>query len=213
VLAQRLEREVNEWEMTDSKGAGAFTNAQSMIWWLLPGLQFFKPNPQKVAIKKFNDIWKKWTTEEKLAFFQEQYNELAEKYGLPKIDLIAEDLKDTVLSDAKGQFRGDKLVIDIDNINSKDGYDTFQTLVHETRHQIQWAAIAEYREHGDQAQFPEGITLEQVKEWDANEKNYITPENDYPGYRKQPVEQDARRFGEEYVNEYVRQNHTEMIEA
>jgi hypothetical protein len=52
--------------------------------------------------------------------------------------------------------------------------------------------------------FPDGIDLEQVKSWHLNDENYISPDDDFEGYWKQPVEEDARDFAEDQINTQFR---------
>ena len=156
----------------------------------------------------FNQQWASWTTDQRLDFLKRQYSKLIAKYGLTEISVVSADLPDSFflfiqISDTKGQFIGDKIEIDIDNLNSADGLAMLTTLIHETRHQIQFEMASRYEKDGDQAQFPPGITLEQARTWYENFNNYKQPADDYEAYRNQPLESDARGFAEENINEYA----------
>lgn len=213
VLARRVQNEVDEWEQIDQKFLNSSVNLISFV--IIPPLLPIFFGGHKIIpsqpVDQLNERWTKMNQAERIQYLQQQYNELAVKYELKPITLVAEDLPDEkflgiTLSDSKGGFREARgeLVIDIDNLKSDKGYSVLQTLIHETRHQIQAKMVDLYRSKGENATFPEGISLSRVKEWDQNFKNYITPENDYEGYRKQVIEVDSREFAQNYSNELVK---------
>lgn len=148
----------------------------------------------------FNIKWMFWPEQERRDFLSKMYAEIAQKYGLPNASLEVVDLSDTK-GDLKGQFNPDsnQIQIDVDNLMGINGADVVDTLFHETFHQIQWQAIENYETNGEQAVFPEGITLEDVKSWHENwqDGNYINGQDDFEGYYKQPLERDAREYAEQ----------------
>lgn len=153
------------------------------------------------AEKEFNILWDAWEEDQREQYLQDVYRELAAEYGLEEIPVKIEDLPDRLfgLLDARGVYTGHEIKVDIDNLQGKNGNEVVETLTHETRHQIQAYCVALFREHGESAQFPGSITLEQVREWDSNFNNYVSSEDDFEGYFKQPIESDARQFADEYV--------------
>jgi len=162
----------------------------------------------------FSSKWEKMSKEERLGVISNIYDDLASKYGLEKVPINVEDLPDKKIwfftwSDSKGQYRGDQIQIDIDNLLSNDGRDLLDTVVHEIRHQIQHLSAILFRENGDTATLPSGVSLEQARLWSENFKteNYIEPQDDYQGYRDQPIEQDARNFAGGYIEEYIKGNY------
>ena len=214
-LNQRLQREVDEWLQIDGTGAGAIA---SIFIGIMPRIPQFpwgandEPNLSD-AKREFESQWKEWNLDERKVFFQQQYNVLLAKYGLEPTNLVFEDLPDSFLSDARGQFTGDSIVIDIDNMNSKKGFETFETLIHETRHQIQWEAVKRYTEQGDKAQLPPSVTSKQAKAWSENFSDYVKPKDDFEAYRKQPIEQDARDFAEDYAEKYLEKEYLRANQA
>ncbi|MCL2742070.1 MAG: hypothetical protein FWE70_08225 [Oscillospiraceae bacterium] len=64
-----------------------------------------------------------------------------------------------------------------------------QTVMHEMRHKQQFDACFTDKDFG--------IEQETLNTWAWNYYNYITLEDDFEGYMKQPIERDARDFAEE----------------
>ena len=215
-LGELVNHEVDEWEQIDKNSLKMSLGPSFSI--IPPFLPIFFGGHTTVPgqpVEQLNSRWEKMDEQERIGYLQEQYNRLAKKYGLEPITLVTEDLEDKKLlgltiSDAKGVFRSDKkeLVIDIDNLNSDKGVDVLQTLIHETRHQVQFQMIELYHTNGENAAFPEGITLEQVKAWDQNLKDgYIAPDDNYEGYRKQAIEVDSRNFAKDNANELAQEEY------
>jgi len=148
----------------------------------------------------FNIKWMFWSEQMRSDFLEKIYGEIAQKYGLQNASLVIEDLPDDN-GDLMGQFsrESNQIQIDQDNFKGMDGAEVVDTLFHETFHQIQWQAIQNYETNGEQAVFPEGITLEDVKSWQENwqDGNYINGQDDFEGYYKQPLERDAREYAEQ----------------
>ena len=72
----------------------------------------------------------------------------------------------------------------------EDGYDSvFDTVLHELRHAYQFAAVA------DSSKFE--VSTETINTWRENINNYVGAE-DFEAYRNQPIEVDARDFGDEW---------------
>ncbi len=158
--------------------------------------------------KHFQDSWKSWTVDERLDFLRGVYGDLAEQYDLTPVNVKSEDLPDKkilflMIQDAKGVYRDNEIAIDIDNLSGSNGTQVLKTLIHETRHQIQAELVQKYKKEGNKMQLPPGISLDQVKAWEKNTDpgNYIQPTDDYQDYRKQPIEQDARDFADDYYQE------------
>jgi hypothetical protein len=195
------------------QGTGTDSDAQfTIIPPIFPPLNPWSPTSPEAA---FEQKWKGMSVEERLDFLREQYKKICEEYGIKEIEIKQEDLEDKYLelwgfrvqiTDARGVFRGNEIAIDIDNLRDDKGYNVLKTLIHEARHQIQWEMVQKYNSEGDNAQFPQGITLDQVKIWAHNFDNYIPPEDDFEAYRKQPVEVDARDFGNKRAREYVEES-------
>ena len=74
------------------------------------------------------------------------------------------------------------------------------TYFHEERHAQQHNA----------ARFPElSDNPEQAQEWRDNFKNYISPNEDFEGYYKQPVEADARDYSSKRLSEFQEQDNSQ----
>lgn len=208
LLNQRLQREVAEWEQVNQAGVHSYAQWRSDIAgvvalnksWVDSLKERWETNRAYEKVEKdFNHSWGKMSFKDRKDYLQAEYDRLIREYGLEPVKITIEDLPDSFLKDAKGVYRGEDIAIDIDNINSKNGFDVYQTLVHETRHQIQAEAVARYLADGDNAELPKGISIEQAQEWSENFDNYIRPEDNFKGYRQQPVEQDARDFAKDRV--------------
>ncbi len=192
---------------------------QVMAWSGAAELLFSAENNLASALEQsFKEIfrmkWANMSTDERLVFLQDQHDALAKKYGIEPVKIYFEDLPDLAGQDALGVTKGvtgllgvigqlllgekgkQHIAIDIDNINSDDPWEIQNTLMHETRHVMQYYFV----EHSDQR--PANITEEQIKSWRDNFDNYRRPEDDFQAYRDQPVEQDARNFGDQYVTDY-----------
>lgn len=116
---------------------------------------------------------------------QEAVNNLA--------DSVAEDLGLENKPDIKyyqsdepgdyGGFSASENAIYINENQMDDAVETADTIAHESRHCWQH----EYAEKSD---------TPQAREFRENFEDYIRPEDDYRGYRNQPVEVDAREYAE-----------------
>jgi uncharacterized protein YukE len=224
-LSQLLLRIADTFEQNDSTAA---ENLTELPWVDFSDTQeIFFPFP--IFIPKYYDhsnrdkkrylyeCWESWTTDERLDFLKEVYGDLVKKYNLIPIEVKAEDLPDQKLwiftiSDGRGVYRGNEIVIDVDNLSGSNATQVLKTLIHETRHQIQAELVQRYKNEGEKMQLPPDVTLDQVKAWEQNMKqgNYIQPEDDFEGYRKQPIEKDARDFADDYFEEALPEPETHM---
>ena len=94
-----------------------------------------------------------------------------------------------------GSYNHDTNTISInsDHISNDEAYDAHRAYYHESRHAYQH----------EQAKNPaEANNPEQAQEWKENHANYITPEQDYDGYKNQPVEKDANEYATTRMHEY-----------
>jgi hypothetical protein len=189
ILTQRLIREVDEWEQIDS----AF----------VPGSSIVSDISLKLSKQSFKNDWSKMNLEDRKAWLEKWYKSLCDKFGIPYADFRVEDLQDPANGDLKGVhksgfwiFSKESITIDTDNVFGDDPSPILETVAHETRHSMQ----EYYIDHPDQR--PENISDDQLKVWEENKNNYHRPEDDFEAYYKQPVEQDARDFGDKTVDEY-----------
>lgn len=116
---------------------------------------------------------------------QEAINDLADSVAA---DLELENKPDIKYyqSDEPGDYGGYSAYENAIYINENqmdDAVETADTIAHESRHCWQH----EYAERSDDPQ---------AQEFRENFEDYIRPEDDYRGYRNQPVEVDAREYAE-----------------
>lgn len=145
----------------------------------------------------FRSRWGKLSDKEKIDALNRYQESIANEYGIDPIKIKLKDIKDKG-GDIVAYYRkrGNQIVIDKDNLASDSPFDMLDTVAHETRHQIQHYFV----DHPDEA--PSSITKEQLEAWDKNFDNYISGNDNFEKYRKQPVEADARDFARKEVNDY-----------
>jgi len=88
-----------------------------------------------------------------------------------------------------GGFSASENAIYLNQYNMADAKETADTIAHESRHCWQH----EYAEKSDSPQ---------AREFKENFDDYIRPEDDYRGYRNQPVEADARDYAKD-INDNI----------
>lgn len=150
--------------------------------------------------------WAQLTDSERRAIIEEMIEELADDSG---IDLPTIDWRDESWG-PNGQFsNGEPGTVSL-NEGLLDDPRILHTVAHELRHGRQFEAIRDQDDfHWPWQDDPlddhkdDGITEEQVDEWDDNFDNYQStsdPGVTYEDYFTQPVEEDARDSGREYLN-------------
>jgi len=166
-------------------------------------------NAREYGLRECGDAAKMIFTPEVLAEWGktslEQRDSIVQEYSRAIGDGLKIDFKGIVFEQMKKEVAG---------YNSGDGYvhlnnellkdpgkviTLIDTVAHEARHQFQFEAIRN----------PErfGIDRETIKEWTAGLENYSTQyatEYDPWGYHYNPVELDARYFGESMVRELTK---------
>lgn len=148
--------------------------------------------------------WAELTDAERQAIIEEKIEELAEEYGIDDPAIIWGHLGST---NGSWSENGGEVNLNIDNL---DDPDILHTVAHELRHARQHEAIRDnndwqwpweddpFDEHEE-----DGITEEQAEEWEDNFDNYQDPNSpgvSFEDYYDQPVEEDARDAGREYVD-------------
>lgn len=132
------------------------------------------------------ETWEKATLEQKKEILQDYCDEVERILGLnikKEIKFFDKPRNDKGMY-THGQYVSSKNRIEI-NVNELSYYE-FTTVVHELRHAYQYEAI----KHPDKYR----VSQETIDSWKYNYKHYIDGNVDYPGYRAQPIEADARRF-------------------
>lgn len=162
------------------------------------------------------------TPEQRRAVLQEIVEEEAARQGVdPAPEIQFKDLKDG----AAGAYntRTGTLVMDNDLVNT-DPRMAIHTAVHETRHAAQSEAIRDV-EAGRVDELPEGVSEEEVAEWAANDDNYVNPSpwydflwsderkaEQYEKYWNQPLEEDAREAGRDYLSDVDHEELDRLLE-
>lgn len=187
-LAEKTLLEIQQWEEADSRSNirnPEIEPGKRTIGSLIGGIS---------ARKALNEMWKEMTTDEKVAFLEDYQRMLSEKYGLPVFPIKIDDIN------AQGQYSQGVITIDKDNFGSllyDDPSFLLNTIAHETRHGMQEYYIM----FPDQC--PDIISKEELKSWQENWQDYISSNDDFWGYRKQPIEKDAREFARREVDDYL----------
>jgi hypothetical protein len=192
-LGLRVQNEVDEWEQAASAlVAGGLTPEQKLA-------QAITDSRQSIQTK-----WEKMTFDERKTWLKDYYKNLCAELGMAPVKFKVEDLKDPKGKDWLGVYSPGiifglfrSMTVDIDNVKGNDPFTILDTVAHETRHQYQHYLV----EHPDQR--PADISEDQIKAWKENFDNYKRAEDDFEAYRNQPVEKDAREFGEKAMQAYV----------
>lgn len=148
--------------------------------------------------QNFKNWWESQSLDDKKKYLQELQNRLADKYGMPRMLLVIDDLPDGANTDFRGLNIDRILILDLDNLNTDDPWRLIETMFHETRHDFQRQAVAVFNSTG---QVPQGLTKEQVEQWayELTPGNYIDGTENFEDYYNQALEKDARKYGDIYM--------------
>ncbi|MBN1920206.1 MAG: hypothetical protein JW892_03095 [Anaerolineae bacterium] len=142
--------------------------------------------------------WEKLDSEARIKTLQKVEDALAAAQGRSPVKIQKANLD----PGTNGVYRGSEtppfIDIDEDLLAKNDLHATLTTLAHESRHAYQHHAIENANVHPD---------AEQVESWRTNfdDGNYIEPEKNPKGYWNQPVERDARHYGDYFADQIARQ--------
>ena len=141
--------------------------------------------------------WARMTLEQRNAYLQEYQHAIADSLGVERGEVYYLDLPEY----ERGYNNGDgNVYLNINMLaDPKNIIGLIDVIAHETRHQFQRKAI----EHPDHY----GISSETAKEWAYGMENYTGEDAscyDPWGYHYNPVETDARFFGESVVRELTK---------
>lgn len=142
--------------------------------------------------------WENLSIEERAQYLNEYYTSLGEALGVNTQEIYVADLYEQCGPGVLGVSHGNGVIgVDVRMIADPSQLgELLNTVVHETRHQLQQDAI----ENPDA--FP-GISAETLEEWAYESTHYIDPTYDPEGYSDQAIETDARAFAEEVINDYL----------
>lgn len=163
--------------------------------------------------------WAQLTDEERRDVIEQMIEELAEESGIEMPEIVWKDPS----WDSNGSWSdGEPGTVNL-NEGLLDDPRLLHTVAHEIRHGRQHEAI---RDENDW-QFPwesdpfdehreDGITAEQANEWEENFDDYQStsdPDVSYEDYFNQPVEDDARDTGREYLDGLTEDEIDRLLEA
>ncbi len=155
-----------------------------------------------------NAKWATLSADQQAAVLQSISNKICDEYGIEHVPVTVSDLVDPPGLDLFGYRNDQGVFIDLDNMGDADR--VLNTVAHEVRHEVQrqMGLLANpsgfdkfLRSIGIQEspKWPiNDVTEAMANEWHENFANYISPESDFAGYESQPVESDARNYGETY---------------
>lgn len=206
-LLLKVTKEVDGWIAVDQRNAGHYSRINSGLEtegeiFLEKFLAPFTTIKSDIKRMGFNNWWKDLTYEERLDFIRKEHERIARSLGLDTVPILVEDIPGSAAGAYNPFF--DSIRIDSDLLDDKNGYEIISIIAHETRHQYQHDCVVYYEQTGDA---PEGINIDQVKNWKSNFDNYISLNDDPQGYRRQPVEKDAYAYGNNYEEEYLNSDH------
>ena len=208
-LCLSLSKEREQWEEVDNQGVYRLKNSippekakKDVPWWFTAKLGFgqiadavenYKYNKD---YQRFTQWWNNQSIDEKKAYLQDLQDRWADELGWPRMLVVADDLEDPLGGgDAQGLNIDGILIVDIDNFDTDDPWRLMETMFHESRHQYQREAIANFLNSG---QIPDGMKKSEIEQWayEMKEENYIPPSDDFESYYNQAIEKDARKWGD-----------------
>jgi hypothetical protein len=205
-LSQRVQHEIDEWLTLDQSNAEKYRGLKSQIGSInTKVVDGGQGSPTEMTRAELLEWWKTATSEERQAYLRSIYERVCKALGLTPIPLSFEDLPDEG-GDTLGGFYDQemKIRIDIDNIGTSSPTEMINAIAHETRHQFQNNCIKLFDQTG---KLPDGVSPLQMAAWKLDQQPlYVSPEENAFLYWVQPVEVDARGFGEEFVNSMFGEN-------
>lgn len=183
-----------------------------------PTTSFSDAGPRGVVDPEVAAEWAAMSDDERRAGLESMAREIAEDHGLD-YEMVISDLEDQdgdgvdddPDSDLHGYWSEDDREMHLDSTELADP-DIINTLAHELRHAAQHENIRDADPgpidralitaglKDDPFHPPPGITRDDVEEWAENFDDYQTYDDDgWDAYLGQPVEEDARESGEDYL--------------
>lgn len=165
--------------------------------------------------------WEDMTPAEREAAARAMAEDLAQQMGIDDFEVRIEDLEDPdgdgrdddPSTNSYGSWNQGDRVLRLDVNDLDDPAVVIDTIAHEMRHADQHQAVDDYNApwfgHDESIPLPPGSSLDDVRRWDEEFDDYISSGDDRDGdgddfndYYDQEVEQDARRYGEGYLDDY-----------
>lgn len=150
--------------------------------------------------------WVALNDDERLDTLQKVEDALAAAQRRPSVELRwASDLEATTACQYIGSTAPSFIKVNNTWLAETDLHEALTLLAHESRHAYQHYAIENSGVHPDKAQ---------VESWLNNytNENYIELTKNFKGYWNQPVERDARHFGDLFADKFVPQGYLSELE-
>lgn len=161
------------------------------------------------------DAWAEYSDEERQAILEQKIREDAEEMGIPAPDIVWDEDMDANSNGSWNQETG-TVTLNPDKLHDPM---IMHTVAHEMRHALQHEAVEQMDDRswwdwlwGDHPEYPGGATPEEVEEWDENFDDYKPSDEDYDEYFEQPVEEDAREAGSEWVEDMTPEELDRLLE-
>lgn len=160
--------------------------------------------------------WAEMTPEEQEAAAIAMAEDIAQDLGIEDFEVVIEDLEDKdgdgvdddPGTNSYGSWNNGDRVLRLDVNDLDDPAVVIDTIAHELRHADQHQAVddlnAPWFGQDENIALPPGATLQDVRRWDENFDDYKSTSNGdtFDEYYDQPVEVDARWYGEGYLDDY-----------
>lgn len=165
--------------------------------------------------EEVRDAWREYTDEERRAILEQKIREDAEALGIPVPDIVWDEDMDANSNGSWNQSSG-TVTLNPDNV---DDPMFMHTVAHEMRHALQHEAVEQMDDRGwwdwfwgNHPDYPGGATPEEVEEWEENFEDYKSPDDDFDEYFDQPVEEDARETGSDWVEDMTPEELDRLLE-
>lgn len=176
--------------------------------------------------------WSQMTQAEREQALQAMANRIAAQYGMASIPVRVEQLNSLEGLTYLGLWNGSRITINESVLN--DPNVVSNTLAHEARHAVQqhmaqqaapgfWERLMRFIGVSSWPEWPHyGISQETALEWDQNYSDYQSPPNPFDpnnpdsvaqfnAYLNQPIEVDARAYGDSFVQNMTQEQFEQFI--
>ncbi len=142
--------------------------------------------------------WQTYTREEKLALVQQLADTEAGRLGVPPVEVRAQREEENTLGHYS-ELQGN-IVVNMEHLDAP-AEEVMDTVFHEMYHRYQHYVVESIDWDSD---FSRSAYFATARAWKENQKNYIKSDGSMESYRlysKQPVEESAREYARERVDE------------
>jgi hypothetical protein len=140
------------------------------------------------------DYWSSMDNDQRQVALQSAENRMAQAYGRPPQEVLTDKPDGSTWNAGEcGQYDPEHKAISMNPDRFEDPREAVDTLAHEGRHAYQHHVCDE----NNLGTHPDHI---EAGAWGDNIRNYVSPDKDFEGYWNQPIERDARDFGQRMTN-------------